>query len=198
MDSRSAIRNSLNEAQNTLSQFIQSASNIETMNEVVGLIKDVFERRGTIFVCGNGGSMCDAMHFAEECTGRFRKAREPLPAIALSDPSHLTCVANDYGYDEVFARPLLAFGHVADLLIAISTSGNSANLLRATEVAKSRGMKVFGLLGKDGGRIRPHCDLSLIAPGDTSDRIQEIHIMVLHILIESVERLMFPENYDEA
>ena len=198
MDSRSAIRNSLNEAQNTLSQFIQSASNIETMNEVVDLIKDVFERRGTIFACGNGGSMCDAMHFAEECTGRFRKAREPLPAIALSDPSHLTCVANDYGYDEVFARPLLAFGHVADLLIAISTSGNSANLLRATEVAKSRGMKVFGLLGKDGGRIRLHCDLSLIAPGDTSDRIQEIHIMVLHILIESVERLMFPENYDEA
>lgn len=198
MDSLSAIKHSLNDAQNTLNQFMQSASNIEVMNEAVGLIKDVFERRGTIFACGNGGSMCDAMHFSEECTGRFRKARDPLPAIALSDPSHLTCVANDYGYDEVFARPLLAFGRTADLLIVISTSGNSANLLRAAEVAKSRGMKVFGLLGKNGGKIRPHCDLSLIAPGNTSDRIQEIHRMVLHILIESVERLMFPENYDEV
>jgi D-sedoheptulose 7-phosphate isomerase len=140
--------------------------------------------------------MCDAMHFAEEWTGRFRKDREPLPAIALSDPAHLTCAANDFGFDEVFARSILAFGHPADLLIALSTSGNSTNVLRAVEAAKSRRMKVFGLLGKDGGKVKPHCDLCLVAPGNTSDRIQEIHMMVLHILIESVERLMFPEHYD--
>ncbi|MCH8228802.1 MAG: D-sedoheptulose 7-phosphate isomerase [Chloroflexi bacterium] len=198
MNIPSVIRNSLNEAQHVLNQFIQAPQNIEIMNEAVDLIKDVFERRGRIFACGNGGSMCDAMHFAEEWTGRFRKDRQPLPAMALGDASHLTCVANDYGYEEVFARPILAFGHAGDLLIAISTSGNSVNILRAAEAAKSRGMKVLGMLGKDGGKIKPHCDLCLIAPGNTSDRIQEIHMMVLHILIESVERLMFPENYDEG
>lgn len=198
MNIPSVIRNSLNEAQHVLNQFIQAPQNIEIMNEAVDLIKDVFERRGRIFACGNGGSMCDAMHFAEEWTGRFRKDRQPLPAMALGDASHLTCVANDYGYEEVFARPILAFGHAGDLLVAISTSGNSVNVLRAAEAAKSREMKVLGMLGKDGGKIKPHCDLCLIAPGNTSDRIQEIHMMVLHILIESVERLMFPENYDEG
>ncbi len=198
MNIPSVIRNSLNEAQHVLNQFIQAPKNIEIMNEAVDLIKDVFERRGRIFACGNGGSMCDAMHFAEEWTGRFRKDRQPLPAMALGDASHLTCVANDYGYEEVFARPILAFGHAGDLLVAISTSGNSVNVLRAAEAAKSREMKVLGMLGKDGGKIKPHCDLCLIAPGSTSDRIQEIHMMVLHILIESVERLMFPENYDEG
>ena len=198
MNIPSVIRNSLNEAQHVLNQFIQAPQNIEIMNEAVDLIKDVFERRGRIFACGNGGSMCDAMHFAEEWTGRFRKDRQPLPAMALGDASHLTCVANDYGYEEVFARPILAFGHAGDLLVAISTSGNSVNVLRAAEAAKSREMKVLGMLGKDGGKIKSHCDLCLIAPGSTSDRIQEIHMMVLHILIESVERLMFPENYDEG
>jgi D-sedoheptulose 7-phosphate isomerase len=195
MNTHSVIQNALNGAQNALNQFVENPQNIETMNEVVQLIKGVFERRGRIFACGNGGSMCDAMHFAEEWTGRFRKDRDPLPALALGDPSHLTCVANDYGYDEVFARPILAFGHEGDLLVAITTSGNSANVIRAAEAAKLRGMKVFGLLGKDGGNIKPLCDLCLIAPGETTDRIQEIHIKVLHILIESVERLMFPENY---
>ena len=190
-----AIQSSLHDAQNVLNQFAQNPKHIEIMDEAVRLIAGVFERRGRIFACGNGGSMCDAMHFAEEWTGRFRGNREPLPAIALSDVAHLTCVANDFGFDEVFARPLLALGHPGDLLIAISTSGNSTNVLRAIEAAKSRGMKIFGLLGKDGGKIKPHCDLCLIAPGSTSDRIQEIHIMVLHILIESVERLMFPGNY---
>ncbi len=198
MNIRPAIQSSLYEAQNVLNQFIQDPRTIECMDKAVHLIKGVFERRGRIFACGNGGSMCDAMHFAEEWTGRFRKNREPLPAIALSDPAHLTCVANDFGFDEVFARPILAFGHPGDLLIAISTSGNSTNVLRAIEAAKSRQMTVFGLLGKDGGKMKPHCDLCLIAPGNTSDRIQEIQMMVLHILIEGVERLMFPENYAEG
>lgn len=192
------IKHSLQEAKNSLDGFIQDPQQIAIMGEAVEVIRGVFVRQGQIFACGNGGSMCDAMHFAEEWTGRFRKNRHPLPAMALSDPAHLTCVANDFGFDEIFARPLLAFGHTGDLLIAISTSGNSANVLRAVEAAKSREMKVFGLLGQDGGKIKPHCDLCLIAPGKTSDRIQEIHMVVLHILIEAVERLIFPENYNEA
>ncbi|MDD9974440.1 MAG: SIS domain-containing protein, partial [Candidatus Poribacteria bacterium] len=143
----------------------------------------------------NGGSLCDAVHFAEECTGKFRSDRKPLPAIALGDAGHITCTANDFGFAEIFARPLSALGHPGDLLIVLSTSGNSENVVRAAAVAKSRGMQVFGLLGGDGGDLKQHCDICLIAPGNTADRIQEIHIKVLHILIEHIERLMFPENY---
>ncbi len=158
-------------------------------------MQNVFERQGRIFTCGNGGSLCDAIHFAEECTGKFRDERIPLPVIALSDAGHLTCTANDFGFEEVFVRPLLALGHPGDLLVALSTSGMSVNVVRAAMAAKSRGMSVFGLLGADGGTLKEHCDVSLIAPGNTADRIQEIHIKVLHILIEHVERVMFPENY---
>ena len=125
------IQSSLLEAQKILAQFIQNPQTVETMVEVALRIQSVFEKRGRVFVCGNGGSMCDAMHFAEEWTGRFRQDREPMPVIAVGDPSHLTCVANDFGFEEVFARPVSALGHPGDLLIAISTSGNSENVLRA-------------------------------------------------------------------
>ena len=195
MDISDSIRRALLEAQAALTQFIQNPENIATIAETAKLMRDVFERHGKIFTCGNGGSLCDAIHFAEECTGRFRANRRALPAIALSDAGHITCTANDFGFDEIFARPIAALGHPEDLLVAISTSGNSANVVRAAETAKSRRMKVFGLLGRDGGALKHHCDICLIAPGDTADRIQEIHIKVLHILIEHVERLMFPENY---
>ena len=195
MDISHSIRRALLEAQNALTRFIQNPENIATIAETAQLMRDVFERRGRIFTCGNGGSLCDAIHFAEECTGRFRADRKPLPAIALSDAGHITCTANDFGFDEIFARPIEALGHPGDLLVAISTSGNSANIVRAAEAAKSREMQVFGLLGRDGGVLKHHCDICLIAPGDTADRIQEIHIKVLHILIEHVERLMFPESY---
>lgn len=195
MDISHSIRRALLEAQNALNQFIQNPENIATIAETAQLMRDVFERNGRIFTCGNGGSLCDAIHFAEECTGRFRADRKPLPALALSDAGHITCTANDFGFDEIFARPIEALGHPRDLLLAISTSGNSANIVRAAEAAKSREMNVFGLLGRDGGVLKHHCDICLIAPGDTADRIQEIHIKVLHILIEHVERLMFPENY---
>lgn len=148
--------------------------------------------------CGNGGSMCDAMHFAEEWTGRFRSDRSPLPAVAFSDPSHLTCIANDFGFDEVFARLVAAYGKEGDLLVVMSTSGNSPNILRALTVARERGITTVGLLGKGGGQAQSLVDIPITVPhASTSDRIQEIHIKTLHIAIESVERALFPENYSE-
>jgi D-sedoheptulose 7-phosphate isomerase len=195
MDILDTIRDALLAAQDVLNRFIQDPENIATIAKTAEMMRDVFERQSRIFTCGNGGSLCDAIHFAEECTGKFRDNRSPLPAIALSDVGHITCTANDFGFTEVFARPLSALGHPGDLLVALSTSGNSTNVVRAAEIAQARGMQVFGLLGKDGGKLKHHCDIYLIAPGDTADRIQEIHIKVLHILIEHVERLMFPQNY---
>ena len=195
MDILHSIRGALLEAQDILNRFIGNPENIATIAETAEMMRDVFEREGRIFSCGNGGSLCDAVHFAEECTGKFRSDRKPLPAIALGDAGHITCTANDFGFAEVFARSLLALGHPGDLLIVLSTSGNSENVVRAAVAAKSRGMRVFGLLGGDGGDLKQHCDICLIAPGNTADRIQEIHIKVLHILIEHIERLMFPENY---
>jgi D-sedoheptulose 7-phosphate isomerase len=195
MDILDSIRDALLEAQDVLNKFTQDPENIATIAKTAEIMRDVFERQSRIFTCGNGGSLCDAIHFAEECVGKFRDNRRPLPAMALSDAGSITCTANDFGFTEVFARPLSALGHPGDLLVALSTSGNSTNVVRAAEIAQARGMQVFGLLGKDGGKLKHHCDIYLIAPGDTADRIQEIHIKVLHILIEHVERLMFPENY---
>ncbi len=195
MDIQHNIRNSLLDAQKTLDDFINNPDNVTVISETVSLMQDVFVRNGKIMTCGNGGSMCDAIHFAEECTGKFRHNRKPLPVIALSDVGHITCTANDYDFAEIFVRPILALGKPGDLLVAISTSGNSENVVRAAEAARSRKMYVFGLIGRNGGNLLRHCDKFLIAPGDTADRIQEIHIKVLHILIEHIERLMFPENY---
>jgi len=131
--------------------------------------------------------MADAMHFAEEWTGRFRNDRRPLPAMALSDPTHLTCVANDFGFDHVFSRMVEAFARPEDLVILLSTSGNSSNLLKAAEAAKKAQASVVGLLGRDGGKLAPLCDLTLIAPGGRSDRIQELHMLLLHAVIDAVE-----------
>ncbi len=195
MDIIDTIRGALLEAQDALNRFTQNPENIATLAKTAEMMQGVFEGQGRIFTCGNGGSLCDAIHFAEECTGKFRDNRRPLPAIALSDAGHITCTANDFGFEEIFARPLSALGHPGDLLVVLSTSGNSANVIRAAETAQQRGIHIFGLLGKDGGKLKHHCDTYLIAPGNTADRIQEIHIKVLHILIEQVERLMFPENY---
>lgn len=195
MDILQSIRETLLDAQAVLDRFIRNPENIVTLAAVAEMMRDTFQREARIFTCGNGGSLCDAIHFAEECTGKFRDDRKPLPAIPLSDAGHITCTANDFGFAEVFARPLLALGHPGDMLVVLSTSGNSENIIRAAVTAKSRGLKVFGLLGRDGGVLKQHCDIYLIAPGDTADRIQEIHIKVLHILIEQVERLMFPKNY---
>lgn len=155
-----------------------------------------FQSGGCALSCGNGGSMCDASHFAEELTGRYRKDRPPLPAMAISDPAHLTCVANDFGFDRVFARAVEAWGRPGDVFLPFSTSGNSPNLVAAAQSARSKGMKVIALLGRDGGSLLPLCDLSIVVPATTSDRIQEVHIKIVHVMIELVERRMFSSNYD--
>jgi D-sedoheptulose 7-phosphate isomerase len=190
------VRASFDEALATLQAFLAAPDGLASVQRFADAAAQTLQRGGQLFACGNGGSMCDAMHFAEEWTGRFRKDRSALPAVAFSDPSQLTCIANDFGFDEVFARQVEALGKPGDLLVAISTSGNSPNCLRAVEAAKRKGLVVVGLLGKGGGKMKPLVDIPIVVPrADTSDRIQEVHIKVLHIVIEAVERRMFPKNY---
>lgn len=178
-----------------LQQFIVEEEARGETEKVVKILAETFQNKGKALICGNGGSNCDAMHFAEEFTGRFRKERPALPAISLSDSSHITCIGNDYGFDYIFSKGVEAFGQEGDLFIGISTSGNSPNVIEAVKVAKERKLKTVALLGKDGGKLKGMCDFEFVIPGKTSDRIQEIHMMILHIIIEGVERILFPENY---
>ena len=189
------IEISLKESAENFADFAINERNIEIIEQISYKIAGAFKNGNKVLICGNGGSTTDAMHFAEELTGRFRKERRALPAIALTDPSHITCVANDYGFEEIFTRGVEAYGKEDDVLIAISTSGNSQNIFNAVKRAAELKMTTFGLLGKDGGKLNGICDLQLIASGDTTDRIQEIHITVLHIIIEIIERVLFPNNY---
>ena len=190
------IRKSFEESRATLDAFLADPRCLEGVRQFAALAGETLKRGGTLLACGNGGSMCDAMHFAEEWTGRFRQDRRALPAIAFSDPSQLTCIANDFGYDEVFARSVEAYGRSGDLLVAISTSGGSPNILKALARAREKGLKTVGLLGKGGGKARELCDVAIVVPlATTSDRIQEVHIQVLHITIETVERELFPAQY---
>jgi D-sedoheptulose 7-phosphate isomerase len=189
------IAESLVEAQNVLNAFVAEQTNIANINSAISLMVESYKNNGRIFSCGNGGSMCDAMHFAEELTGRFRKERAPLPAMAITDSSHITCVSNDYGYEFIFSRYVEAWGNKGDVLLAISTSGNSKNIILAVEAAKKKGMKVVALLGKGGGALKDMADVSLIVDSKVSDRIQEVHIKCIHIFIEGIERNLFPENY---
>jgi D-sedoheptulose 7-phosphate isomerase len=164
-------------------------------------IAECFRNQGKLLIAGNGGSLCDAMHFAEELTGQFRNSRPALAAIALADPGHLTCVSNDMGFDFVFARSIEALGKPEDLFIAMTTSGNSPNLTRAVKVAKNLRMKTIGFLGKTGGKMKGLCDLEWIVSGFSfSDRIQEAHMAAIHILIEQVEWDLFAQhqNLQEA
>ena len=189
------ISAALQDAKETLGKFLSDKKNVELINQSVELFATALAQEHKAISCGNGGSMCDAMHFAEELTGRFRKDRPPLPAMAISDSSHLSCVGNDYGYDQVFARYVMAHGKTGDVLLAISTSGNSPNIINAVTVAKQKQMKTVGLLGKDGGKLKEMVDVPLIIPHHSSDRIQEIHIKLIHIFIEGIERKLFPQNY---
>ncbi|MFA6708595.1 MAG: D-sedoheptulose 7-phosphate isomerase [Fusobacterium sp.] len=178
-----------------LINFIKEEENNKMTEKIAIELANIFTCGNKVMICGNGGSNCDAMHFAEEFTGRFRKERRALPAISISDSSHITCVGNDYGFDSIFSKGVEAFGKENDMLIGISTSGNSDNVIKAIKAAKEIGMKTVALLGKDGGQLKGICDYEFIIPGETSDRIQEIHMMILHIIIEGVEKIMFPENY---
>jgi len=155
-----------------------------------------FENKGKAFSCGNGGSMCDAMHFAEELTGRYRNNRPGIAAVSISDPSHISCVANDFGYNFIFSRYIESHGREGDVLIAISTSGKSPNVVKAAEAAKALGVKVIALTGKPGSLLESLADVCICAPGgDYADRVQELHIKTLHILIELIERKLSPQNY---
>lgn len=179
----------LQEAQQTLANFMANPANITAIEQAATAMANAVAAGGKILSCGNGGSMCDAMHFAEELTGRYRDNRQAIPAISISDVSHMSCVGNDYGYDHVFSRYIEALGNKGDVLLAISTSGNSANVLKAAETAKAKGMTVVGLTGKDGGTLAPLCDVEVRAPHNGyADRVQEIHIKVIHILILLIEK----------
>ncbi len=196
MAERVPIRATFEEAGRVLASFLADAACMAAVERFADAAEACLRAGGTIYACGNGGSMCDAMHFAEEWTGRFRKDRAALPAAAFSDPAHMSCIANDFGWDEVFARMVDAYARKGDVLLAISTSGNSANVLAACEAAKRRGVTVVGLLGKGGGKQLALCDVAVVVPkATTSDRIQEVHIKVIHAVIEAVERRMFPANY---
>jgi len=179
------------DAQNTLAAFLADESNFERIEEAINVIVNAFQNGSKIIACGNGGSHCDAMHFAEELTGRYRNNRKALPALAISDSSHITCVGNDYGYDYIFSRFVEAHGNSGDVLLGISTSGNSANVINALETAKSLGMRTIALTGKDGGKIKDLCELEIRAPkSDYADRAQEIHIKIIHSLIDGIENRM--------
>jgi len=190
------LRASLEEAAATLDAFLADAPALAATARFAELLIGTVERGGRILVCGNGGSMTDAMHFAEEWTGRFRRDRRAVPALALSDPAVMSCIANDFGFDEVFARPVEAHGRTGDLLVVLSTSGSSPNLVRAAGVARERGIATAGLLGRGGGKLLDLVDVAVVVPYATSpDRVQEIHAKVLHAVTEAVERRLFPDLY---
>jgi D-sedoheptulose 7-phosphate isomerase len=190
------VRQSLQEAQTALQNLIANEVTIAAIAKAGEALAATFKNGGQVFSCGNGGSMCDAMHFAEELSGRYRLNRPALAASSISDPSYISCVANDYGYDHVFSRYLEAHAKKGDCLVAISTSGKSKNVMAAVEVAKQRGVTVIGMMGLPETPLGQAADIRISAPaGAYADRIQEMHIKAIHIMIELVERQMFPENY---
>jgi D-sedoheptulose 7-phosphate isomerase len=184
-----------NESIRLLRNLSEDESALAEIEKIADVITDSFEHGGKVLTCGNGGSGCDAGHFAEEFTGRFRKDRRALPVIALMDPAHITCVANDFGYQAIFSRSVAALGKKGDVLIALSTSGNSANVKEAIVKANEIEMVTIALLGRDGGDTKGLSEYEILVPGLFSDRIQEVHMFVLHILTELVERRLFPELY---
>ncbi|MBL7847097.1 MAG: D-sedoheptulose 7-phosphate isomerase [Cyclobacteriaceae bacterium] len=189
MTEQQLIEQELREASSVLDAFLKNSQTTSRISAAADLMASAINAGGKIISCGNGGSHCDAMHFAEELTGKYREPRKAIPALCISDPSHISCVGNDYGYDFIFSRYLEALGNKNDVLLAISTSGRSANVIKAAETAKQKGMKVVALTGKDGGSLAALADVEIRVPhGGFADRIQEIHIKVIHILILLIEK----------
>ena len=189
-----SLREGLEEAASLLRWLRDDDDALATVDAMADEIATSLRAGGRLISCGNGGSMCDAMHLAEELSGRFRDDRPALDALAISDPGYLSCVANDYGYDFVFSRGIEAHGRAGDVLVGFTTSGNSPNVVAALRAARQRGLRAFGLLGKGGGEALRYCDRALVVPSRQTDRIQEIHIKVVHALIEGVERRLFPPD----
>ena len=186
-----SVMDDLKEASKVLNDFISKEDTEEKIEKAISLMADSIKNGGKIISAGNGGSMCDAQHFAEELSGRYRDDRPAYPAIAICDPSHLTCVGNDYGFDYVFSRFLEGLGFKGDVFLGISTSGNSGNIIECCRVCREKGLKSVVLLGKDGGKLKDLCDLPIIVPHfGYADRIQEVHTMIIHIMIRGIEELM--------
>ncbi|RRA98753.1 D-sedoheptulose 7-phosphate isomerase [Larkinella rosea] len=185
------IRQELTEARSVLDAFLNDPNQIAAIEKAARLMAEALQKGHKIISCGNGGSHCDAMHFAEELSGRYRDERRALAAIAISDSSHLSCVGNDYGYDFVFSRFIEGLGNAGDVLLGISTSGNSGNIIRAVEAARQRNMQVVLLTGKDGGKLAGTADVEIRVPHfGYADRIQEVHIKVIHLFILLIEKLV--------
>ena len=190
------VKAALVEARQALDALIAADQTQEAIVQASELMAETIRRGGKILSCGNGGSLCDSMHFAEEMTGRFRSDRPGYAAIAIADASHMSCVGNDYGYRAVFSRYVEAVGRPGDVLLAITTSGTSANVIDAVEAAHKNGMKVVGLTGKFDSPLAQKADVAIVTPaGRWADRVQELHIKCIHILIELLERQLAPENY---
>lgn len=191
MDIREKIIKSLDEARRTLEEFMSSPSALDQIEKAAQICVEALRNGNKIISCGNGGSLCDATHFAEELTGRYRDSRCPLPAIAINDPAYMTCVGNDFGFQNVFSRYVEGVGSKGDVLLAISTSGNSQNILDAVAKAQKKGMKVISLTSLGESKLSPLSDVAICTPRTAhSDRIQEIHIKVIHILIQCIEEML--------
>lgn len=185
----SAIKTHFEEAHSLLTALLSDEVFFSQIEKAGAMMCESLHAEGKIISCGNGGSMCDAMHFAEELTGRYRDNRKSIAAISISDPSHISCVGNDYGFDFIFSRFVEGVGKSGDVLLGISTSGNSKNIMEAAKAAKAKGMKVICLTGKDGGQLAALCDVEVRVPWmNYADRIQEVHIKVIHSLIDYIEK----------
>jgi len=190
------VRSTLQEAADALQRLLSDEVMLTRIANAGEQMAGALRAGGRIYSCGNGGSMSDAMHFAEELSGRFREDRPAYAAVSISDPSYLSCVANDYGYEQVFARYIEAHGRAGDVLLAISTSGRSANVLAAAHTAKALGMKVIALTGRPDSDLMKLADVGIATVGGRfADRVQELHIKVIHIFIELIERALAPQNY---
>ena len=193
------VKSALTEAQSSLAALIEDEATLESVAQAAHAIAESQRQGGAVYSCGTGGSLCDAMHFAEEMTGRYRQNRKPYRAAAISDVSHMACVGNDYGYEHVFSRWIEAMGTEKDVLVAITTSGTSKNIVAAAKAAKAKGMTVVALTGKAGSPITDEADIAVVTPaGRWADRVQELHFKVIHILIELIERELDAQNYNEG